>query len=715
MASIKALLEGQEFESIEEINAFLQDLLKDGGPLPPPPAETPLEEAQAVMYRAYEARGRQRVKLARKALSISPDCADAYVLLAEEEAQSLEEANAYYEQGVQAGRRALGPEVFQEQAGHFWGIVETRPFMRALEGYSRTLWSLGDREASVAQQEEMLRLNPGDNQGIRYALIHCLLDLDRLGDVERLFREYDREPTAHFTYPRALATFLKEGASARANRHLRTAFEANTHVPAYLLAEKRMPGRLPDSYSLGHESEAILYTHIFGSYWQVAAGALEWLRGMRGQVPVHKPEEQVEPLHLLELDMFDDDWDLVDTFDGFPPFRLDGFLADGQFPETEHNTIRRCLAVGLEKYYRDVYGYDKHGKQPAYLIDDTLHRPYLFGYGALEIIRHKRLRPASKMAVCDYAVNAMQIDAEEGVPYGILTLLGYMATQEALEYGKLLEAVIGLGFNVSNSFAWPNWLEGAKQSEMLALVDWIAASDDIPVDEKLWWAWKLGIQSGKRQSVGKAMAIRWLSLDALSTRARLTLCHSWLTRKGEVGTPPLIWQFNSAMSAGQFGEAKRLIQEHGLEVEPELSEMLAEVEREYVEAEPSGAAGLVTSYHAWYIVPPYLHRLAIPALVRLGEDLEQTIEVYWQADSDYYKDANTAGVADAIREFSERLSPARRRELIERGVTHGSAQTRKAFYLLSEELYGDEYLERALQDNAASLRTWAAKKLAKRA
>ena len=133
MASIKALLEGQEFESIEEINAFLQDLLKDGGPLPPPPAETPLEEAQAVMYRAYEARGRQRVKLARKALSISPDCADAYVLLAEEEAQSLEEANAYYEQGVQAGRRALGPEVFQEQAGHFWGIVETRPFMRALK------------------------------------------------------------------------------------------------------------------------------------------------------------------------------------------------------------------------------------------------------------------------------------------------------------------------------------------------------------------------------------------------------------------------------------------------------------------------------------------------------------------------------------------------------------------------------------------------------
>ena len=45
--------------------------------------ETPLDRAQEVMYRAFEASGAEQVRLARKALEISPDCADAYVLLAE--------------------------------------------------------------------------------------------------------------------------------------------------------------------------------------------------------------------------------------------------------------------------------------------------------------------------------------------------------------------------------------------------------------------------------------------------------------------------------------------------------------------------------------------------------------------------------------------------------------------------------------------------------
>ena len=49
---------------------------------------------------------RRRVDLARKGLSISHDCADAYVLPAEETARSLVEARILYEEGVKAGERA---------------------------------------------------------------------------------------------------------------------------------------------------------------------------------------------------------------------------------------------------------------------------------------------------------------------------------------------------------------------------------------------------------------------------------------------------------------------------------------------------------------------------------------------------------------------------------------------------------------------------------
>ena len=49
-------------------------------------ADAALHEAQDLMYRAWETTGRQaRINLAKRALEISPLCADAYVLLAEEE------------------------------------------------------------------------------------------------------------------------------------------------------------------------------------------------------------------------------------------------------------------------------------------------------------------------------------------------------------------------------------------------------------------------------------------------------------------------------------------------------------------------------------------------------------------------------------------------------------------------------------------------------
>ena len=68
----------------------------------------PTEKAQDLMYDAWErTTARSRIALARKALGISPLCADAYVLLAEEAAGSLEEARDLYAKGVEAGELAL--------------------------------------------------------------------------------------------------------------------------------------------------------------------------------------------------------------------------------------------------------------------------------------------------------------------------------------------------------------------------------------------------------------------------------------------------------------------------------------------------------------------------------------------------------------------------------------------------------------------------------
>ena len=144
MVDLYKVLQEQAFESVDEANDFLNKMMHFQVPEPLWDNLSPVEQAQQLMYDAWDSSGKARVKLARRALAISKDCADAYVLLAEETARTLEEATEFYRQGVQAGERALGPEIFEEEVEHFWGILETRPYMRAREGLAACLWQLGD-------------------------------------------------------------------------------------------------------------------------------------------------------------------------------------------------------------------------------------------------------------------------------------------------------------------------------------------------------------------------------------------------------------------------------------------------------------------------------------------------------------------------------------------------------------------------------------------
>lgn len=151
------------------------------------------------------------MELARKALEIAPDCADAYVLLAEETAATVSEARDLYERGVAAGERALGEELFRKEAGHFWAMLETRPYMRARAGLAICLWELGEREGALDHWVDTLRLNPTDSLGVRYRLVTGLLAVGRDEVAGKLLQVYQGDRTAPWLYSRALCSFRREG------------------------------------------------------------------------------------------------------------------------------------------------------------------------------------------------------------------------------------------------------------------------------------------------------------------------------------------------------------------------------------------------------------------------------------------------------------------------------------------------------------------------
>ncbi|CAM5388857.1 MULTISPECIES: hypothetical protein [Sphingomonadales] len=233
-----------------------------------------VDDAQEMMYDAWEASGAARVALARAALDISPLCADAYVLLAEEDARSQPDALALYRQGVEAGERALGNE-FEELSGHFWGFLQTRPYMRARAGLAMTLWRTGEQQAAIDHYRAMLILNPNDNQGIRYLLASALLQRDDLAGLKVLLRQYEGDGSAAWAYTLALIAYREQ--DPRGPAIVREAWESNSHVPAMLAGLKRLvPSR--DGYiSMGGEDEATAYVEENGAAWRAIPGAIDWL------------------------------------------------------------------------------------------------------------------------------------------------------------------------------------------------------------------------------------------------------------------------------------------------------------------------------------------------------------------------------------------------------------------------------------------------------
>lgn len=244
-----------------------------------------LDLAQEKAFDAMEARtARKRIALAQEALALSPLCADAYGVLAGEAADP-DEALELRRKAVAAGAEALGEALFKEEEGSFWGLIQTRPYMRAREALATALWRSGAREEAVGHYEELLRLNPNDNQGIRYILLDALLALGRDPAAEALLTRYDEDDAAAWEWSRALLIFRREGDTPGAQQALRKAAAANRHVTAYLLGQRGMPKKLPELIGWGGADEAVVYVDGAAEGWAAAEGAMAWVARTLGGSP----------------------------------------------------------------------------------------------------------------------------------------------------------------------------------------------------------------------------------------------------------------------------------------------------------------------------------------------------------------------------------------------------------------------------------------------
>jgi tetratricopeptide (TPR) repeat protein len=275
LEGIRDLLAGQDFESEEEMRAFLENEVV-GRELPPQAITGPEDEARELAIEAMDTPGRRGVALARRALKLSPDSPTAHIALALR-ATDPHTAVDRFREAVAVAERALGPDPFAEDVGSFWLIPETRPYMEARKGLADALWLDGQREEAVRHYSELIRLNPNDNQSIRDRLAPALIALGDDEAAEDLLSRYEEDFTAAHHFNLALATFRRYGDGQASRERLADAVAANRHVPDLLLGRLEVPYPIPDTYTLGSADEAVLHFLEAEEAWDETPGALEWL------------------------------------------------------------------------------------------------------------------------------------------------------------------------------------------------------------------------------------------------------------------------------------------------------------------------------------------------------------------------------------------------------------------------------------------------------
>lgn len=220
------------------------------------------EQSDDLLFEAYdEPVVAKAIKLAKQALEIYPENIDAENFITKFETNAIKKLERYKETLDKEQVKLEKENIFNKgNIGIFWGLIETRPYMRTKHSYMITLMELGRYTEAIKQGEELLELCESDNQGIRYLILGLYAVLERFEECEEIYKRYSDDST-FMLFPLSIM-YYKKGNYKKSKKILKNIQENNEYILEYLTKKSKLTKNKIEkienegTYSWGSEAEA---------------------------------------------------------------------------------------------------------------------------------------------------------------------------------------------------------------------------------------------------------------------------------------------------------------------------------------------------------------------------------------------------------------------------------------------------------------------------
>lgn len=257
---IKEFFENTDIESEDELNEAFGKFIEQYNAGEIEYENTPLDEAYELLEEAENAKTMKEAKrLAKKAFETSDACFDAKLFLADLEENSLK-SNKILDEGLEFEKKRLEKEGYfdKENIGRFYGIFETRPYIRGLYTKASNLCNDGKYKRAIEVCKEILKLNENDNTGSRYLLMALYAIIEDEKFMLDLYKKY-KENNLEMLFPMFVLYYKKED-DVKARKYLDMINKGNKHFIKFFKGNMKLEEDImPGYYSRGNASEVFMY------------------------------------------------------------------------------------------------------------------------------------------------------------------------------------------------------------------------------------------------------------------------------------------------------------------------------------------------------------------------------------------------------------------------------------------------------------------------